>query len=49
MKKVFFCEEDIKEINYCVKHELVIPRDVVNKLFRTLFLNFINTTKNLLK
>lgn len=49
MKKVFFCEEDIKEINFCIRKELSIPNDVILKLFKTLILNFIYTTKKLLK
>ena len=49
MKKIYFCEEDMKEINYCINREIDIPKDVVRKLIKAIILNYINIIKNLIK
>lgn len=35
-------EEDLKEINYCVKNNLKIPRDVRKKILKIVIFSIIN-------
>lgn len=35
-------EEDLKEINYCIKNNLKIPRDVRKKIFKIVVFSIIN-------
>lgn len=42
MFKVSLHEEDLKEINYCVKNNLKIPRDVRKKIYKIVLFTIIN-------
>lgn len=42
MFKVSLHEEDLKEINYCVKNDLTIPKDVRKKIFKIVLFSIIN-------
>lgn len=40
--KVNLHEEDLKEINYCVKNNLKIPKDVRKKIYKIVLFTIIN-------
>lgn len=40
--KVNLHEEDLKEINYCIKNDLTIPKDVRKKIYKIVLFTIIN-------